>query len=243
MQSPVGLGAILSQKQQDGSFKPIAYGSRALTDTKTRYSQTEREALAVLWSCQHFHHYVFDRHITIWTDHKSLIKLLTHKATAPPHIMRWILHLQAYDYTLTYIAGSDNAADFLSRYVTNALTERSTANDTESFINMLIDHAVPKDLTLSDIITATHEDDTLVKVQNNINSDKWTKEKNTARYYTLRTQLSVKDDIIMKDNQIVIPSSLQHRAIEIAHAFHQGINKTIALLREKVWWPGMSKQV
>jgi len=46
--SPHGLGAILSKKQPDGSVKPIRFGSRrALTDVETRYSQTEREALAV----------------------------------------------------------------------------------------------------------------------------------------------------------------------------------------------------
>ena len=35
-----------------------------------RYSQTERETLPFLWSCQHFHHYVYDCHVTIITDHK-----------------------------------------------------------------------------------------------------------------------------------------------------------------------------
>jgi len=115
--SPLGLGGILSQEQTDGSFKPITYGSRSLSDTETRYSQTEREALAVLWSCQRFHHYVYDRHVNIHTDHKPLIKLLTSKSIAPPRIMRWILHLQVYDFTLTYVPGCKNAADYLSRYV------------------------------------------------------------------------------------------------------------------------------
>ncbi|CAC5425645.1 unnamed protein product [Mytilus coruscus] len=41
--SPVGLGAIISQNQQT-----IAYASRALTDVESRYSQTEREALAIV---------------------------------------------------------------------------------------------------------------------------------------------------------------------------------------------------
>ena len=35
--SPVGLGAILTQQQTDGSYKPVAYGSRALIDTESRY--------------------------------------------------------------------------------------------------------------------------------------------------------------------------------------------------------------
>ena len=66
--SPIGAGAILSQEQADGSYRPIAYGSVALTGVQQRYSQTEREALAVLWACEHFHHYLYDRVFTIITD-------------------------------------------------------------------------------------------------------------------------------------------------------------------------------
>ena len=50
--SPVGLGAILSQKQKDGSHRPVYYTSRALTDVAQRYSQTEREALTIVWMCE-----------------------------------------------------------------------------------------------------------------------------------------------------------------------------------------------
>ena len=44
--SPVGLGAILTQKQEDGQFKPAVCASHALSTTEQRYSQTEREGLA-----------------------------------------------------------------------------------------------------------------------------------------------------------------------------------------------------
>ena len=47
--SPTALGVILIQ---DG--KVISYGSRALSDVETRYSQTEREMLAVVWAAEHY---------------------------------------------------------------------------------------------------------------------------------------------------------------------------------------------
>ena len=37
--SSYGLGAVLTQKQSDGSWRPVAYASRALTNTEVRYAQ------------------------------------------------------------------------------------------------------------------------------------------------------------------------------------------------------------
>ena len=54
--SPVGLGAVLTQKQKNGP-RVICYASRSLTDTERRYSQTEKEALALVWACEKLHPY------------------------------------------------------------------------------------------------------------------------------------------------------------------------------------------
>ncbi|CAC5425334.1 unnamed protein product [Mytilus coruscus] len=47
--SPVGLGAVLVQKQGD-SHKIICYASRSLSEIERRYSQTEKEALGLVWA-------------------------------------------------------------------------------------------------------------------------------------------------------------------------------------------------
>ena len=71
--SPHGVGAILTQRDTDEEENHVvAYASRALTDVETRYSQTEREALAVVWACEHFHLYLFGSHFTVTSDHKPL---------------------------------------------------------------------------------------------------------------------------------------------------------------------------
>ena len=89
--SPIGLGAILTQEQDDGTWRPIAYGSHALDPVQQRYGQTEREALAVTSFCQHFHHYLYDREFTILTDHKLLIHNFGVNSNPPPRIQRWML--------------------------------------------------------------------------------------------------------------------------------------------------------
>ena len=46
-----------------------------------------------------------------------------------------------------------------------------------------------------------------------------------------------------RDGQIVMPTKLRERTLKIAHEYHQGMTKSKALLREKVWWPGINKEV
>ena len=68
--SPVGLGAVLTQKQQ-GEFRDIMYASRSLTEAERRYCQTEREALAIVWACERFHTYSngIKFHLVLITNH------------------------------------------------------------------------------------------------------------------------------------------------------------------------------
>ena len=69
--SPVGLGAVLTQVKK-GTERVIAYASRSLTDVERRYSQTEKEALGIVWGCERFHMYLYGVEFTLLTDHKPL---------------------------------------------------------------------------------------------------------------------------------------------------------------------------
>ena len=55
--SPVGLGAMLTQ-----SGKVISYASKALSSVERRYSQIEREALAITCGCHYFRMYLLGSH-------------------------------------------------------------------------------------------------------------------------------------------------------------------------------------
>ena len=70
--SPVGLGAILVQ-EQNGIKRALCFASRSLSDVERRYSQTEKEALAVVWGCERFHLYLYGlEEFTLVTDCKAL---------------------------------------------------------------------------------------------------------------------------------------------------------------------------
>ena len=111
--SPVSLGAILSTVDHNGNQRNVAFASRSLTPVEQRYSQTEREALAVVWGCEKFHMYLIGTRFTLYTDHKALEVICSPKSTPPARIERWALHLQQYDYQVQYRKGDNNPADVL----------------------------------------------------------------------------------------------------------------------------------
>ena len=69
--SQSGLGAAILQ-----NGKPIEYASRALTDTESRYTQIEKEMLAIVFALELFNQYTFGRHVHVESDHKPLEAIL-----------------------------------------------------------------------------------------------------------------------------------------------------------------------
>ncbi len=53
------VGGVLSQTQTDGETKPFGYFSKKLNFTEGRYSTTDKEALAAVLACRHFHLYLW----------------------------------------------------------------------------------------------------------------------------------------------------------------------------------------
>ena len=111
-----GLGACLIQ-QHKGKDQPIASASKSLTDAETRYTNIERELLAIVFACQHFSTYLLGRSFIAESDHKSLEMIaMKNLANAPPHLQRMLLELQRYDVTIKYQPGKEmQLADALSR--------------------------------------------------------------------------------------------------------------------------------
>ena len=61
--SAYGLGAVLSHQTAEEVEKPIAFASRKMTDTKKKYLQVEREALALIFGVKKFHQYLWGRNL------------------------------------------------------------------------------------------------------------------------------------------------------------------------------------
>ena len=96
-----GLGAVLIQSGQ-----PVAYASKALTETQKNYAQIEKEMLAIKFGCERFHQYILGKPTTVISDHKPLEGISKKPLSAAPPILRLLLAVQKYDITVVHKSGT-----------------------------------------------------------------------------------------------------------------------------------------
>ena len=93
--SDYAMGAVLGQRTEK-IFKAIYYASITFNETQENYSTTEKEMLAMVFSCEKFRPYILGSHVVIHTDHVA-IKYLMAKKDAKQRLIRWVLLLQEFD--------------------------------------------------------------------------------------------------------------------------------------------------
>ena len=108
--SKEGLGVVLSQKQDDGHYHPVAFGSRTLTQSEQNYHSSKLEFLVLKWSVtEHFKEYLAYALFMVRTDNNPPTYVLTTpNLDATGH--QWVGALVSYKFNLEYQKGSDNAA-------------------------------------------------------------------------------------------------------------------------------------
>lgn len=246
--SPVGLAGIMLQEG-----KVVCYASKSLTETEKRYSQTEKENLAIVWAIEHWHIYLFGHKFTLISDAKALENIYGNPKSKPPmRLERWRLRLQAYDFDVHYKPGHLNMSDYISRHPSKTSSgDCQSSKIAEEYVAFIVSHDVPKAMTLREIALETSKDNDLQKVIQSVNTGTWTNcygENSTIDTLArCKNELTVfkheNGELLLHETRIVIPKSLQKKVISIAHEGHQGIVRTKQLLREKVYFPNIDKLV
>ena len=163
----------------------------------------------------------------------------------PLRIEKWLLYMQQFEYILEYNPGKFNTADYLSRHAISVSKDNeNNSKYREQVVYTLVTHSVPKALTLQEVQMATEKDPSLqllipVIISGDVAQVKSNPE--TKMFSQVFPVLSMAQGVIIRGNQIVIPSSLQSRVLDICHEAHLGIVKSKQLLRIKVWFHGIDK--
>ena len=113
--SVVGLGAVLTQRDDEDREFVVAYASRSNNAVEAKYSLYEGECLAAVWAMAHFRCYLYGNPFTLVKDHQPL-KWLIDSDKLTSKLARWALMLQEYQFQVVHRAGLVNLdADGLSR--------------------------------------------------------------------------------------------------------------------------------
>ena len=216
---PTGLGAVLTQLQE-GQWRVVAYASRNLTAVERRYSQTEKEALALVWVCERFHLYVYGREFELEMDYKPLECIYSRTSKPSARIERWVLRLQGYQFKVIYRPGKTNIADALSRL--NQTTPKNKIGEEIEVVRMMAEESTPVALTAREI--ASEEDTELTSVRHYIQHGNWHESK-MPYYMCVKNELCVLGKLVLRGTRIVIPQRLRDDVLHLAHEGHQEIIK------------------
>lgn len=234
------LGAALFQRHED-CWRPVAYASRVLSQSETRYSQIEKETLGIVFGLERFHDFTYGRSIMVETDHRPLLAI-SKKAIGdmPPRLQRFFLRLMQYDFHLQFVPGKSLVVpDTLSRiYEVDCGPTETTSADTEIHA-IAIRQSLVSEATALRIRRETERDPTLQAVIDQLQHHQPV----LGEFKAVEGELTVIDGLLFKATKVVIPRSMRTEILERIHDGHLGINKCLSRARQLVFWPGITGDI
>ena len=228
-----GLGAILSQLQEDGKLHPLAYASRSLSESEN-YPVTDLETLAVVWGVTHFRYYLYGHQVTIYTDHAAVKAVFRTPNLTGKHARWWSkIHGSGIgEVDIVHRAGKENLhADALSRQpVMPAPTDEDSAIEVQvakvssakvpGTLRELLEQQPTSVITDSDTLSSHQLSDPdlrpiiLYLKENSLPEDN----QKAQEVVTLAQQFTMSDEVLYRTSQkqgelpqIVVPASLKQQ--------------------------------
>ena len=184
--------------------------------------------LAVVWSAEHFHLYLYGTSYVIYTDHKPLLGIFKSQRPSSTRIERWRLRLVPYQFKLRYRPGKDdkNPANYISRHPCS--TESS--DPIEDYVNYVYNSADQKAMTPDEVRQFTTTDTVLQAATRDVKTGRWN-DARVSNFRNVQNELITCNRTVLRGTRIIMPAVLQAKAVELAHVGNQGIMKTKKLPR------------
>ena len=222
----------------------IAMTSRSLTATESRYSNIERECLAVMYDLEKFEYYLLGREVIVETDHSPLGQIFKKNlAEAPIHLERMLLRCLRFNVHVKYKPGkSIPVADALSRLCVMReihSVKRDALEHNIHFVTNLVDLTAVKQATLEDVVMNSLKDvifNGWPQFRKNCSQELWD-------FWNFRCDLVLEDGLVLKGNRIFIPESMRYEVLKAIHVGHLGETKCMLRARESIFWPGISNDI
>ena len=139
--------------------------------------------------------------------------------------------MQAYDFTVNYVRGDDNIADFLSRQrIKSTLNTLNENERTNQYVNFIIKHSTPSSLSIKEIRDESLKDEVLKSIMAAIQTGNWSNPI-LKEYECMKLQFCESNGVVLREHRIMLPYALQEKAISIVHHGHLGMEKSKQLLR------------
>jgi len=231
-------------------LRPVAYASRTLSEPELHYAQIEKECLAAVWACEKFSQFLVGLHsFELRTDHKPLIPLIMTKDLdqVPIRCQRLLMRMMRFNPRAVYVPGKTLViADTLSRAPLSVTGNVAAENAVQSYVDSITTASFSA-IRLADVRRATASDRDLQSVMQYTLSG-WPDSvdslpENVKRYFSISSHLSISDQLLLYDDRIYIPQSLQPFVLDRIHDGHQGVTKCRERARSSVYWLGISQDI
>ena len=125
---------------------------------------------AIVFGVEHHHTYIYGREITLWTDHKPLVSIISKPlASAPKRLQRLLLRLQSFLVKICYKPGKEMVlADTLSRACLPTSKRQKSETEEEVETIHMINHLPISEPQLKEIQRETTCDTTLQSLKETI---------------------------------------------------------------------------
>ena len=234
--SEKAIAGILTQ-----NGRPVMFVSRVLSPAEQRYSNIEREALAVVWSVIRLKQLLLGRHFYLVTDHKPLVKIYggSLPKVVSNRLIRWSMLLQRYDFSILHQPGTCiSHADALTRL--QLLSDESL--DEDIVINNAADDI--SDLWRITLQQATASDDLAQSLIRRVETNDWTALKPSEKFFfRIRNELTVENQLLYKSGKCFIPWRVRKDVFNDSHTLHMGIQSTVNRIKLSSWWPSLHSDV